>query len=68
MQHLLRVTGLLLVLVMVLPGPPLSARAAQTWQEPSGLVVQGSGHFPRLPVVAVGVDGAWSVSTDCPAF
>lgn len=68
MHHFLRITGLLLVLTMILSGPPLSARAPTTRQEPPGQVVQGSGAFPRLPVIAPGAVHAWSVSTDCPAF
>jgi len=68
MRHLLSVTSTLLVLVVLLSGPALPATALEARQESPGQVVQGTGDFPRLPVIASGVDGAWSVSTDCPAF
>jgi hypothetical protein len=68
MQHLLSVTSTLLVLVVLLSGPALPATAREARQEPPMQVVQGSGDFPRLPVVAPGAVRAWSVLTDCPAF
>ena len=68
MRHLLSVTSTLLVLVVLLSGPALPATALEARQESPMGVVQGTGDFPRLPVVAPGADGAWSVSTDCPAF
>lgn len=57
-QHLLRTTSILLVLAVLLSGPVPSVTALEARQEPPPkLVVQGSGDFPRLPVVGPGADG-----------
>jgi len=61
--------SILLALAVLLPfGQALPATAREPRQEPPIQVVQGSGAFPRLPVVAPGAVHAWSVSNDCPAF
>jgi len=57
MQHLLRTTSALLVLIVLLSGAASSVTAREARQDPAGQIVQGTGDFPRLPVVAPGADG-----------
>lgn len=61
MQHLLSVTSTLLVLVVLLSGPASSVTAREARQDPAGQVVQGTGGFPRLPVIAPGSDGGMAL-------
>jgi hypothetical protein len=57
-QHLVRTASALFVLAVLLSGPTSSVTALEARQEPlPRLVVQGSGDFPRMPVVAPGADG-----------
>jgi len=61
--------SILLALAVLLPfGQASPATAWEAHQDPAGQVIEGSGAFPRLPVIAPGAVHAWSVSTDCPAF
>ena len=54
MQHLLRTTSALLVLIALLSGAASSVTAREARHDPAGQIVQGTGDFPRLPVVAPG--------------
>jgi hypothetical protein len=57
-QRLLRIIGVVLALIVLLSGQSPFATALGTRQEPSPAPsIQGYGNFPRLPIVAPGVDG-----------
>jgi hypothetical protein len=57
-QLFLRTTSILLVLAVLLSGPASSVTAMEAYQELSPkLVTQGTGNFPRLPVVGPSADG-----------
>jgi hypothetical protein len=58
-QNLFKTTSTLLVFVALLSGPASSIIALEVRQESlPELVMQGSGDFPRLPVVAPAADGS----------
>ncbi|HDQ70686.1 MAG TPA: hypothetical protein ENN19_01165 [Chloroflexi bacterium] len=57
-QHFLGTTSILLVLAILLSGLALSVAAMGIYELSPKLVMQGTGDFPRLPVVAPGTDGA----------
>lgn len=59
MQHFFRIASALLALIVLLAGQAPYATAIGTRQEPPPeRIVQGTGDFPRLPVVAPGADGS----------